>query len=305
MILALSPEQSALHERALQLCHEHRVVEWRLIEVIGEIDRTKLYKKLGVSSLFQYAVQLLGLSEPVAYGFISVTRKVQIVPSLGEEIRIERLTVAKASRFVSALTVENGSELIAFAQNHSIRELDFEVARRNPKKDVGESARPISEDRVSLKLTISRQTLCGLKRVRLLIGAGQSQLPTMEQALDAMVELYLAKNDPLEKARRAVAIRNAEEDGVKKAKPSELCAHRVPRKRIPLAAREKHEVVARDGARCTFRNSQGDRCGNERWLEIHHLKAVSHGGTNDPQNLATLCGFHHDLVHQLKLPLGG
>jgi hypothetical protein len=32
---------------------------------------------------------------------------------------------------------------------------------------------------------------------------------------------------------------------------------------------------------------------------------VSRGGTNDPENLTTLCGFHHDLAHQLSLPIDG
>ena len=35
------------------------------INVLNEIDKTKLYRKLGEPSLFNYAVRVLGLSEAV------------------------------------------------------------------------------------------------------------------------------------------------------------------------------------------------------------------------------------------------
>jgi 5-methylcytosine-specific restriction endonuclease McrA len=74
-------------------------------------------------------------------------------------------------------------------------------------------------------------------------------------------------------------------------------------KRTPLTAAQKHAVFLRDQGRCTHVDSAGRRCNQDRWVEVHHLTPVSQGGSNEPENLTTLCGFHHDLVHQLTLPL--
>jgi 5-methylcytosine-specific restriction endonuclease McrA len=76
-------------------------------------------------------------------------------------------------------------------------------------------------------------------------------------------------------------------------------------KRRGLLAHEKHEVFARDGGRCTFKDTYGRRCESERWLHVHHIHPVSLGGGNQAANLTTLCSFHHDLVHQLSFSIEG
>jgi predicted restriction endonuclease len=48
-------------------------------------------------------------------------------------------------------------------------------------------------------------------------------------------------------------------------------------------------------------NKRGERCRADRYLHVHHIKMVSHGGTNELSNTTTLCAAHHDLVHQLSL----
>ena len=63
--MQLSTTQQALHQRALELSSKHRQIEAALIVVLNEIDKTKLYRKLGEPSLFNYAVRVLGLSEAV------------------------------------------------------------------------------------------------------------------------------------------------------------------------------------------------------------------------------------------------
>ncbi|MGZ3722236.1 MAG: HNH endonuclease, partial [Bdellovibrionales bacterium] len=70
-------------------------------------------------------------------------------------------------------------------------------------------------------------------------------------------------------------------------------------------AAEIHAVNIRDKGRCMFVDEHGTRCGCDRWTHIHHIIEVRKGGTNHIDNLITLCSFHHDLVHQLSLPIEG
>ena len=57
----------------------------------------------------------------------------------------------------------------------------------------------------------------------------------------------------------------------------------------------RREVLNRDRRRC-----QGAGCTHTRFLEIHHKRPVSRGGGNDPDNLITLCGACHRLVHESR-----
>ncbi|HEY4584614.1 MAG TPA: DUF222 domain-containing protein [Acidimicrobiia bacterium] len=61
---------------------------------------------------------------------------------------------------------------------------------------------------------------------------------------------------------------------------------------IPPALRRA--IIHRDGNRCA-----ADSCDSRHRLQVHHLKPWSQGGPTDPENLITLCWFHHQVVvHQ-------
>ena len=42
-------------------------------------------------------------------------------------------------------------------------------------------------------------------------------------------------------------------------------------------------------------------CTHDRWLHAHHIRHWANGGATDSENLVTLCGFHHRLVHDGRL----
>ena len=301
-MLPLSPAQKALHQRAIALSRNHRRIEWLLTDCLEEVERTKLYKRLGLTSLFEYAVKVFAMSEPVAYSFIAVARKAAIVPTLKKVLKDQRISVSTANRMVSALTQENAEGLIAFATTHTTRELDFEVAKQNPKAKKKTRIKVIAADLVELRVNLARSTYDKLRRCQDL--ASPSEAKDLVATLDLLADDFLKRKDPVARAERAAA-RN-EKKREKPDKPeTELCTNRVPTKRKPLTAQEKHAVVLRCDGQCTFQDSRGVRCTNRRWLHIHHIHPVSLGGANDPENLTVLCSAHHDLVHQLGFPIEG
>jgi hypothetical protein len=244
--------------------------------------------------MFKYAVQELQLSEAVAYSFILVARKAVEVPALEKAIRDEVISVSKASRISSLLSEANAAELIEFAGRHTYAEIDREVVRRNPKAARRDKVKPLSEDQAHIEMTVSKKTLEKLKRAHALEASrGRKDLG---EVLDSVLDEYLKHKDPVVKA-----------DRVLNRKPrAELCVHRVnPSRRVGLTAEQKHQVMARDRGQCTHVDQSGSRCENDRWLHVHHIRPVNKGGGNEPSNLTTLCSFHHDLVHQLSLPIEG
>lgn len=63
----------------------------------------------------------------------------------------------------------------------------------------------------------------------------------------------------------------------------------------------RREVMARDDWRCRWEGcgwSPSQNYRDQRFLEVHHLVQHAKGGTNDADNLLTLCNLHHDEVHR-------
>ena len=58
-----------------------------------------------------------------------------------------------------------------------------------------------------------------------------------------------------------------------------------------IPARTRRFVQARDGGVCV-----ADGCGSGTRVQPHHVQHRGHHGNNDPDNLASLCWFHHHVV---------
>ena len=82
-----------------------------------------------------------------------------------------------------------------------------------------------------------------------------------------------------------------------KRKASKLSS-RIKSRNLP--AKAKHIIFSRDQGRCTFIHPEGRRCEQARWVEIHHLHPRHLGGSDEPENLTTLCSNHHKARHELQ-----
>jgi hypothetical protein len=53
--------------------------------------------------------------------------------------------------------------------------------------------------------------------------------------------------------------------------------------------------------KCGWDRSKRVQGSRKQFLEVHHKKLHSKGGSHEPKNLVTLCNMHHDEVHRRKL----
>src|SRR4051812_5755611 len=95
---APSTSHEKLHSRALKVSRRYHICVSELLEILQQLDLGKTYQVYECTSLYQYAVEWLGLSEDVAVSFITVARKSVEVPALGQEIKKGALTVPKARK---------------------------------------------------------------------------------------------------------------------------------------------------------------------------------------------------------------
>ncbi|RYZ68026.1 MAG: hypothetical protein EOP05_16940, partial [Proteobacteria bacterium] len=102
----------AIHDRAMIAAANYKRSEIAMLEAIMQVEARQVYFQFELTSLFQYCVELLGLSRHAAYDFITVMRKSAEVPALLEAIRNGSTTVSKARKICSVVTVRNSKEWI-------------------------------------------------------------------------------------------------------------------------------------------------------------------------------------------------
>ena len=61
----------------------------------------------------------------------------------------------------------------------------------------------------------------------------------------------------------------------------------------------KQHVKMRDGYICRKKGcyKHGKKIGGDAILEVHHIKSLSKGGTNEYSNLVTICRECHKKIH--------
>jgi hypothetical protein len=203
-MMKLTDTQNKIHKRAVKLARIHTKTERHLVQNLVQVESEKIHKLLGRRSLFLYATLELKLSDAVAFALIAVARTAKVFPVLDEAVSEGRLSVSKASRIVAHINPENSEEIVRFACAHTQREIDFEMARRNPKASARDRVKPISEDDVQITCTVSKRTLENLKRGQSLL-AQKGKPGAIGNAIEAALEVYLNAEDPVRKAKRAQA----------------------------------------------------------------------------------------------------
>jgi hypothetical protein len=195
--------KNELHEKAKAAANEYQNCEIKLIRILKEIDTSKVFLKMGYSSLFTYITEALNLSEAVAYNLSTVVRKSKEVPELQRAIE-NGLALSKARKIVPVLTKENSSIWLEKAKTLPKADLEREVAAVSPYIAKRESVRAVSIDRYSLKLEISMKLKRDLARAQTLESNRKKKSVNLEEMLAEVVKFYLEHKDPLVKAERII-----------------------------------------------------------------------------------------------------
>jgi len=265
-----------LHQKAIEVAQKFHRAESELLDILQEIDEKKVFTHLGFNSLFDYAVKALKLSEANSSNFIAVARKSKTVPELKLAIQKGELTVSVARKLTPILTQSNSSQWIELAQSIPKAKLEKEIAKVAPKTLTSEKIKYVTETRMELKCGLSEESSEKLKRAQDLVSQKLSKAATLEDTIDELLEFYLQRQDPLEKAKRIISHANTDAN-TNDTPASKTCpgtrSDNVPPKigRIPLSAATKHAINLRDQGQCSHMNEKGERCDQRRWLEVHHL----------------------------------
>ncbi len=297
----------------------------------GEIMRRKLYRKLGHSSINQYAHVELKFSKTRTGDFVQLARKLEQLPVVRELVENGELGYTKAREIVKVATPETEEGWVAAAQSSSRRELERKVgvARQRAKSNPGQPE--------LLPATNELKVPPAAPPVRLTVEMTSEQFALYEVLLERLhkqgplggrAEMLLEAMAELASVRAETRDQKAPRGALQSGPPFQIHIHQCPdcskttvstskgelpvsqkvlermqcdsqideegkrnTSTIPPATRRK--VLARDRHRC-----QAPGCEHTKFLEVHHIQPRTDGGGNDPENLITLCSACHRLVHE-------
>jgi len=309
---------------AMKTISTEREATAEVILIFEEIYSRRLYLKMGFPSLFEMATKHFGYCAASAMRRINAMRLIRDVPEAFQKIESGELSLsvvnelqtyfqqeAKAERAYSPTAKE---ELIGFSLGKSRREVEREIANRNPERQKHETIYAVSNDRSRLNISVSNALLEKINQLRDLRSHANPTM-TIEELLEELVELGLKKHDPVRRKKKPKAARPASApatDSVRDLAPDSQPApehepeHACQREPLPPAevTRTRYIPVKERPPKepCCYTDTMtGRRCNSTRFLQLDHVVPFARGGANRRENLRWMCGEHNrarnELVH--------
>ncbi len=283
-------QRKEIDQKAVRIVSSIKCSEMELIQTLQQVESLRIFQDFGFTSLFAYCTERLGLSEDRACTYIGVARLSKEIPTVKTAIERNELSISNARKLFKVITPQNEKAWLETAKHSSTRELQVLIATERPEEKVKESVKPIAESLFELRCSLSSNGEKLLTRALDLLSSKERKSLSRGEALEAVLEDFIKRHDPVKKAERALSRKEI------KLPVARRVVQKGKRTAIPAAV--GHVVVQQTQGQCTYRDFRGNRCSNRRWVDKHHVLEVSHGGTHTAENLTVLCSAHHRMVHK-------
>ena len=211
-IRALTSEE--LVSNTQNLVAQERRVGLEVLNHLREIDARKLYLERGFPSLFEMCVKEFGYSAGAAQRRIEAMRLTRDVPEVKCKIESGAVSLSTAASIQSFLRHERKLErpysrtekleLIAACENKSTREVEREIASRNPTFSRREIVRENGDGTSRISISVSEELRSSLDRLVELMSHKTARVASIgkyEAVLAVLIEQEIKRRDPLRKIR--------------------------------------------------------------------------------------------------------
>jgi len=124
-----------------ELVRQGNVLSARVLAHLVELEERMLHLELGLSSLFSYCVEALGMSEGSAGRRVTAARVCRRFPEAFERVACGELHLCALCALAPHLKPENSAELFEACRGKTRRQVEVLVAVRFPRPDVREQIR--------------------------------------------------------------------------------------------------------------------------------------------------------------------
>jgi 5-methylcytosine-specific restriction endonuclease McrA len=298
-------------------------IEARVVAHLAAIEERRLHLVDGFSSMFDFCLRQLGLSESEAYHRIAAARVARRFPVVFGMIDRGEIHLSAICLLRDHLTEENHLQLLLGASGKTKLKIQELLARQFPKPAVVDSVRklpspramtvppkvspselpqvappeptrpqrpakiePVAEAVYKIQFEASRQFKEKLDLARAL-SSHENPTGKLEVILEQALALWLGK---VQKRRFAKT------DQPRDPRAARIRLRQPARKREHIANSVRREVAERDELQCTYCSPNGERCAARAFLEFHHERPWARGGADDSSNLRLLCRAHNRLL---------
>ena len=251
---------------------KERNARTEILHHLLEIERRKLFSDYKCSSIFDFAVRVLGYSEQEAYRRILAMRLMRDVPESAEKLASGSLSLtnaANAQALFQRLKKEghkiDTADVLIKLEGKTSRAADAVLMELDPnaKEKRAEGIRALGHGEVEVRMVLKEGDLEMLERLRGLLVHKKGPLSNAE-IFRHLLEGALIEPSP--KPRKIPA--------------RVLTAQKGMRRHIPLAV--QREVRRKTGGKC-------ENCRSFFAPETDHIQMICQGGGNEPVNLRLFC----------------
>jgi hypothetical protein len=297
-----------------KLAHDENSIGLRIVECLREAEKRMLFAQMGMSSLWEFATQYLGLSQGNAHLKIAamrLTRDFEIAKDKVERGELSITNAAKVNTFFRqeqktghVLTFEQKTEVIQSVAGLSQSQCERVLLSLAPGAIPVEKVRAVTDTMTEIKMVVDQGTLEVLERLRELVSHKMPNA-TYAELLD-----YLAREKvkDLEKKQMGTSPVSDFELDTETVKPTYLVGSTgevtqtsaapvsapTPRKYISVV--DRRWVMRRAMGQCEHTPPDGRRCTSRWQLELDHICPLALGGKNERTNYRIVCK-KHNLYH--------
>jgi hypothetical protein len=195
------------------ICASARRLDVRLIAHLIEVEDRRLHLAMACSSLFDFCVRRLGMSEGAAFRRINAARLVRRFPGLAAHLESGHLHLSTLVLLRDHLSESNVEALVAAVAGKTKREVEELLARRAPRPDVPATIRKLPAALPSPAPTPSPAPVCGSAMSSSASPRPSARIePLSEARYKVQVTVSAALREKLERAKDLMRHRNPSGD---------------------------------------------------------------------------------------------
>ena len=276
----------------------------------AEVQRRALYRELGHASMELYVTEGLGCTRNRYWQFKRLADDLDRLPVLREAVAAGEIGWTKAQQVARVATPATQQMWVAKAATCGRRELAVAVKEARITAPAAEIPTTINLRADGLQLARFEALLEKVRKLNAAPGDAD-RMDTVLAGLEALVAaMQGGRSQPAAAPAIQVVVQQCPDcaaavavtsRGEKRLAPAQVEAlacdvrRREPGKpnRATIPPSVRAAVLARDRHRCTTPG-----CRSTHFLEVHHVVARRRGGSNEAENLVTLCSRCHGFVHE-------
>jgi hypothetical protein len=249
-----------LLKNAQQHARDEKESGIKLLHHLKEIEARRLFAVQGYSTLYNYCLGELGLSEGTAGRRIQAMRLIRDLPEYLpklEEGGVHESNLSKIQSFFNQeekkdkpLTKEAKLELLETLEGKSFRQTEQHLAGLAPETAKKDKKRAINASETEIRFTADKELMSKLEKLQNLLGhqLGDQKYRTL---LHKLADIALKKLEP-------------------RVSPTLEKNQKISETRY-IPEKVKALVWKRDGGKCTYISPDGKRCNSEHALqyEVH------------------------------------